>query len=153
MICVALIIVPPAMSHYRHLRHFALTLAAVVVFDMTLLTYAYIAFFCLLAGLATLHLAYVILKNKCARECPELFPNMVPAKAQLSSGVIEFETGLRHRTGGVAQITRSPDLPSPWTDRSKTGIGYMPSAAKSFSTAALIWNSASCRWKPCGRLT
>ena len=32
-----------------------------------------ISFFCLLAGLATLHLVYIILTNKCARECPELF--------------------------------------------------------------------------------
>ena len=83
VIYVLLIIVPPAMSHYQHLRHFALTLVAVVVIDMTLLTYAYISFFCLLAGLATLHLVYIILKNKCARECPELFPEMAPSKAWL----------------------------------------------------------------------
>ena len=74
-------LVPPAMSHYLHLRHFALTLAAVMVIDMTLLTYAYISFFCLLAGLATLHLVYIILNCKCARECPELFPEMAPSKA------------------------------------------------------------------------
>jgi hypothetical protein len=48
-----------------------------------LLTYAYISFFCLLAGLATLHLVYIILRNKCARECPELFPEMAPSKAWL----------------------------------------------------------------------
>jgi hypothetical protein len=83
VIYVLLIIVPPAMSHYLHLRHFALSLAAVVVIDMTLLTYAYISFFCLLAGLATLHLVYIILRNKCARECPELFPEMAPSKAWL----------------------------------------------------------------------
>ena len=78
-----LIIVPPAMSHYLHLRHFALTLAAVVVIDMTLLTYAYISFFCLLAGLATLHLVSIILTKKCARECKEPFSEMAPAEAQL----------------------------------------------------------------------
>jgi hypothetical protein len=54
-------------------RHFALTLVAVVVVDIALLQYAYISFFCLLAGLATLHLVYIILTNKCAQECPELF--------------------------------------------------------------------------------
>ena len=80
VIYVLLIIVPPAMSRYLHLRHFALTMAAVVMIDMTLLTYAYISFFCLLAGLATLHLVYIILTNKCARECPELFPEMGPIK-------------------------------------------------------------------------
>jgi hypothetical protein len=70
---VFLIIAPPAMSRYRHMRHFALTVAAVVVLDVTLLRYAYISFFCLLAGLATVHLAWIILTNKCAEECPELF--------------------------------------------------------------------------------
>ncbi|WP_448325921.1 DUF6629 family protein [Sulfitobacter sp. M13] len=69
----ALIILPPALSRYRHIRHFALTLVAVVVVDFVFLRYAYISFFCLLAGLATLHLVYIILTNKCARECPELF--------------------------------------------------------------------------------
>ena len=72
-IYVALIIIPPALSHYRHMRHFALTLVGVVVVDMALLQYAYISFFCLLAGLATLHLVYIIWTNGCARECPELF--------------------------------------------------------------------------------
>ena len=72
-IYVALIIIPPALSHYRHMRHFALTLVAVVVVDFALLQYAYISFFCLLAGLATLHLVYIILTNKCAQECPGLF--------------------------------------------------------------------------------
>ena len=73
VIYVFLIIVPPVLSRYLHLRHFALTLVAVVVVDMVLLRYAYISFFCLLAGLTTLHLVYIILTNKCARECPELF--------------------------------------------------------------------------------
>ena len=48
-------------------------LGAVIVVDIAFLQYAYISFFCLLAGLATLHLVYIILTNKCARECPELF--------------------------------------------------------------------------------
>lgn len=74
VIYVLLIIAPPALSHYLHLRHFALTLVAVVIVDMVLMNYAYISFFCLLAGLATLHLVYIILANKYARECPELFP-------------------------------------------------------------------------------
>ncbi len=68
-----LIVAPPALSRYRHVRHFALTIVAVVVIDYVFLRYAYISFFCLLAGLATLHLVYIILMNKCAEECPELF--------------------------------------------------------------------------------
>ena len=72
-IYVTLITLPPALSHYKHVRHFALTLVAVIVVDIAFLQYAYISFFCLLAGLATLHLVYIILTNKCARECPELF--------------------------------------------------------------------------------
>ena len=51
-----------------------LTLVGVVVVDFALLQYAYISFFCLLAGLATLHLVYIILVNGCARECPDIFP-------------------------------------------------------------------------------
>ncbi len=70
---VFLIVAPPALSYYRHMRHFAVTVAVVVILDVTLLRYAYISFFCLLAGLATLHLAWIILTNKCAEECPELF--------------------------------------------------------------------------------
>tara|TARA_R110002033_G_scaffold143923_2_gene182034 strand:- start:631 stop:1317 length:687 start_codon:yes stop_codon:yes gene_type:complete len=72
-IYVTLITLPPALSHYKHMRHFALTLVAVIVIDIAFLQFAYISFFCLLAGLATLHLVYIILTNKCARECPELF--------------------------------------------------------------------------------
>ena len=37
------------------------------------LAYAYISFFCFLAGLGTIHLIYIIVRNKCCRECPELF--------------------------------------------------------------------------------
>jgi Family of unknown function (DUF6629) len=68
-----LIIVPPLMSRYRHVEYFGLTLIAVVAVDVLLLRYAAISFFCLLAGLGTLHLIYIILRNKCARECPMLF--------------------------------------------------------------------------------
>ena len=68
-----LIIVPPLMSRYLHVKYFGLTLIAVVTIDFLLLSYAYISFFCLLAGLGTLHLIYIILRNKCARECPILF--------------------------------------------------------------------------------
>ena len=56
-----------------HMRWFALTIVAVVVVDILFLRYAYISFFCLLAGLGTLHLIYIIARNKCARECPVLF--------------------------------------------------------------------------------
>jgi len=68
-----LIIVTPLMSRYLHVRYFSLTLIAVVTVDVLLLRYAAISFFCLLAGLGTLHLIYIILRNKCARECPMLF--------------------------------------------------------------------------------
>jgi hypothetical protein len=77
---VFLIVAPPALSHYRHLRHFALTVVIVLVLDVTLLQYAYISFFCLLAGLATVHLAWIILTNKCAEECPELFGHAADPK-------------------------------------------------------------------------
>ena len=50
-----------------------MTIVAVVVVDILFLRYAYISFFCLLAGLGTLHLIYIIARNKCARECPVLF--------------------------------------------------------------------------------
>jgi uncharacterized protein DUF6629 len=70
---LTLIIVPPLLSRYLHIRYFALSLIAVVVADIVFLRYAYISFFCLLAGLATLHLIYIISRNKCRRECPVLF--------------------------------------------------------------------------------
>lgn len=73
VIYLFLIIVPPLISHYLHMRWFALTIVAVVVVDILFLRYAYISFFCLLAGLGTLHLIYIIMRNKCARECPMLF--------------------------------------------------------------------------------
>jgi len=73
VIYLFLIIVPPLISTYMHMRWFALTIVAVVVVDILFLRYAYISFFCLLAGLGTLHLIYIIARNKCARECPVLF--------------------------------------------------------------------------------
>lgn len=68
-----LIIVPPLVSTYLHMRLFGLTLIAVIVLVYVFLSYAYISFFCLLAGMATIHLIYIILRNKCSRECPVLF--------------------------------------------------------------------------------
>ncbi len=73
IIYLSLIIVPPLLSRYRHINYFGFTLIAVVVVDFLFLRYAYISFFCLLAGMATLHLIYIISRNKCSRECPELF--------------------------------------------------------------------------------
>ncbi len=68
-----LIIGPPLMSSYLHVRWFGLTLIVIVTVDVLFLNYAYISFFCLLAGIGTLHLIYIILRNKCRRECPVLF--------------------------------------------------------------------------------
>ncbi|MEQ8668377.1 MAG: hypothetical protein RIC50_02165 [Rhodospirillales bacterium] len=72
-IYVVLIITPPLLSTYLHVRYFGLTLIAIVVLVYFFLSYAYISFFCLLAGFGTLHLIYIILRNKCHRECPALF--------------------------------------------------------------------------------
>ncbi|VAW16762.1 Arginine/ornithine antiporter ArcD [hydrothermal vent metagenome] len=73
LIYLFLIVVPPLMSRYLHVKYFGLTLIAIIAIDIALLRYAYISFFCLLAGLGTVHLIYIILRNKCARECPKLF--------------------------------------------------------------------------------
>ena len=70
---MTVIIVPPLLSRYRHINYFGFSLIAIVVVDFLFLRYAYISFFCLLAGLATLHLIYIISRNKCRRECPTLF--------------------------------------------------------------------------------
>ncbi|MFV2031957.1 MAG: DUF6629 family protein [Gammaproteobacteria bacterium] len=70
---VTLIILAPLLSRYLHVKYFGLTLIGVVVVDYLFLRYAYISFFCLLAGLGTLHLIYIIARNKCRRECPVLF--------------------------------------------------------------------------------
>ncbi|NOX41014.1 MAG: hypothetical protein GXP05_11000 [Alphaproteobacteria bacterium] len=73
LIYLFLIVAAPLMSRYVHMRWFGVTLIAVIVVDILFLRYAYISFFCLLAGLGTLHLIYIIMRNKCARECPMLF--------------------------------------------------------------------------------
>jgi len=70
---LTLIVVPPLLSRYLHVRYFGLSLIAVIVVDLLFPRYAYISFFCLLAGPATLHLIYIIARNKCQRECPMLF--------------------------------------------------------------------------------
>ena len=72
-IYLVLIIVPPLLSRYRHIRYFGLSLVAVIGIDYFFLSYAYISFFCLLAGLATLHLIYIISRNKCGLDCKTLF--------------------------------------------------------------------------------
>lgn len=73
VIYMFLIITPPLLSTYLHMRLFGLTLIVTIVVVWVFLTYAYISFFCLLAGLSTVHLVYIILRNKCCRECPEIF--------------------------------------------------------------------------------
>ena len=73
LIYVFLIVTPPLISTYFHMRLFGLTLIAVIAVVWIFLSYAYISFFCLLAGVATLHLIYIIVHNKCCRECPEIF--------------------------------------------------------------------------------
>ena len=72
-IYLVLLITPAMMSTYLHIRLFGLTLIAVLIVVYAFLSFAYISFFCLLAGLATIHLIYIIVWNKCCRECPELF--------------------------------------------------------------------------------
>jgi hypothetical protein len=68
-----LLITPAMISTYLHIRLFGLTLIAVTVVVYLFLTYAYISLFCFLAGLGTIHLIYIIVRNKCCRECPEIF--------------------------------------------------------------------------------
>lgn len=70
---LSLIVLPPLLSTYLHVRLFGLTLIVTVALVYLFLSYAYISFFCLLAGVGTLHLIYIILRNKCCRECPVLF--------------------------------------------------------------------------------
>lgn len=72
-IYMVLLIIPPMLSTYKHMRIFGLTMIAVVAIVWAFFSYANISFFCILAGLATLHLIYIIINNKCCRECPELF--------------------------------------------------------------------------------
>lgn len=73
LIYVFLLITPTMISTYLHIRLFGLTLIVIAVVDYTFLSFAYISFFCFLAGLGTLHLIYIIGWNKCCRECTELF--------------------------------------------------------------------------------
>lgn len=73
LIYIFLIVTPTMISTYLHIRLFGLTLITVTVVVYAFLTFAYISFFCFLAGLATVHLIYIIVQNKCCRECPELF--------------------------------------------------------------------------------
>ncbi len=72
-IYIFLIVTPPLISTYFHMRIFGLTIISVLIIVWAFLSYAYISFFCLLAGIGTIHLIYIILRNKCCRECPELF--------------------------------------------------------------------------------
>ena len=73
LVYIFLLVTPTMISTYLHIRLFGLTLIAITVVDYTFLSFAYISFFCFLAGLGTLHLIYIIVWNKCCRECPELF--------------------------------------------------------------------------------
>lgn len=68
-----LIIMPPLLSSYLHMRLFGVTLIVIIAVVWVFLSYAYISFFCFLAGLGTAHLLYIILGNKCCREQPVLF--------------------------------------------------------------------------------
>ena len=68
-----LITTPPLLSSYFHMRLFGLTLALITTVVWLFLFYAYISFFCLLAGIGSLHLLYIIFGNKCCREEPDLF--------------------------------------------------------------------------------
>lgn len=72
-IYLVLIIAPPLISSYLHMRLFGVTLIMIIAVVWAFLTYAYISFFCFLAGLGSLHLLYIILGNKCCREQPLLF--------------------------------------------------------------------------------
>jgi len=73
LIYLFLIIAPTMISTYLHIRLFGLTLIAVVALVYLFFIYAYISLFCFLGGVATIHLIYIIVWNKCCRECPELF--------------------------------------------------------------------------------
>jgi hypothetical protein len=72
-IYIFLLVAPAFVSTYLHIRLFGLTLIGITVVVYLFFTYAYISLFCFLAGLGTIHLIYVIVRNKCRRECPELF--------------------------------------------------------------------------------
>ena len=72
-IYIVLLITPPMLSSYKHMRWFGMTLMAVVAVVIMFFIYANISFFCLLAGLGTLHLIYIIVRNKCDQDCRVLF--------------------------------------------------------------------------------
>jgi hypothetical protein len=69
-----LLVTPPLLSAYLHMRLFGLTLVLIVAVVWLFLAYAYISFFCLLAAIGSLHILYIIAGNKCCREEPDLFP-------------------------------------------------------------------------------
>ena len=58
LVYLFLIIAPTMISTYLHIRLFGLTLIIVTAVVFVFLIFAYISFFCFLAGLATLHLIY-----------------------------------------------------------------------------------------------
>lgn len=64
-IYLAIIIIPPLLSSFHHLRMFGFTLIAIVFITYFFLHYAYISFFCILAAAGTIHLIYIILGDKC----------------------------------------------------------------------------------------
>ena len=71
LIYLAIVITPPLLSSFRHMRMFGLTLIAIVLVTYFLLHYAYISFFCIFAAAGTIHLIYIILGDKCcAKYCP-----------------------------------------------------------------------------------
>jgi hypothetical protein len=73
LIYVFLLVTPTMISTYLHIRLFGLMMIVVLIVVYAFLSFAYISFFCFLAGLGTIHLIYIIVWNKCCRECPELF--------------------------------------------------------------------------------
>lgn len=74
LIYLSIVITPPLLSSFYHMRTFGLTLLAIVMLTYFLLFYAYISFFCILAATGTLHLIYIIVRNKCCQQhCPVLF--------------------------------------------------------------------------------
>ena len=75
IIYLAIIIIPPMLSSFHHMRMFGLTLIGIVLITYFLLHYAYISFFCILAAAGTIHLIYIILGDKC---CVKLCP--VPSR-------------------------------------------------------------------------
>lgn len=64
-IYLAIIIIPPLLSSFHHLRMFGFTLIAIVFITYFFLHYAYISFFCILAAAGTIHLIYIILGDRC----------------------------------------------------------------------------------------